>query len=168
MNVEQEKLQEKFMEDKQPTIIVCVDNSNASLVALKYASLKAKKLGFKTEILSILEPSHKNLIFGSHKIAVEKRDKIEKFIQNAIDEIFEDKDYVPAVEIREGDVGDEIIKEVRGNPNCVSLVLGKSQRSSQSDNTVLSKMAQRFSRKIKVPIMIVPENIDENIFKLMV
>ncbi len=153
---------------KDPTILVCVDNSNASKVALKYASLKAKKLGFKIEILSILEPSHKNLLFGSQAIAKEKRDKAEKYIQNAINEIFDKDCDLPGVEIREGDVGDEIIKEVRSDPNFVSLVLGKSQKSSQSDNTVLSKMSQRFSRKIRIPIMIVPENIDENIFDLMV
>ena len=47
------KNEENIIEKKEPTVIVCVDNSNASLVALRYASIKAKKLGFKIEILSI-------------------------------------------------------------------------------------------------------------------
>ncbi len=155
-------------EKKDPTILVCVDNSNASLVALKYASLKAKRLGFKTEILSILEPSHKNLLFGSQTIAREKRLKIERYINSAIKEIFTESDHIPAVEIKEGDIANEIVREVKNNPNCISLVLGKSQKSSHGDNTVLSKIAQSISRKVKVPILIVPENIDKNIFELMV
>ena len=152
---------------KDPTILVCVDSSNASLIALKYASIKAQKLGFRIEILSILEPSHKNLLFGSQTIGKEKRGKMEKHIQKAIADIFKDKDYIPSVEIREGDITNEILKEVKNNPNCVTLVFGKSHSSSQSDNTVLPKMAQNISRKIRIPILIVPENIDENIFNLM-
>ncbi len=155
-------------EKKDPTILVCIDNTNASLVALKYARFKAKKLGFKTEILSILEPSHKNLLFGSQAIAKEKREKTEKHIEKAIKEIFVNKNESPIVVIREGDVMNEIMAEIRRNSNCVSLVLGKSRKSSESDNTVLSKMAQKMSRKIKIPITIVPENIEENIFELMI
>lgn len=152
---------------KDPTILVCIDSSNASLIALKYASIKAQKLGFRIEILSILEPSHKNLLFGSSAISKEKRGKMEEYIQKAVTDIFKDKDYIPSVEIREGDITNEILREVKNNTNCVTLVFGKSHSSSQSDNTVLPKMAQNISRKIRIPILIVPENIDKNIFDLM-
>lgn len=151
-----------------PVILVCIDSSNASVIALKYAHLKAKKLGFKIEVLSVLEQSHKNLLFGSHTISRENRKKAEIYIEKAIKKIFDKTSDYPSVNIREGEVANEIIKEVRSNSNIVNLVLGKSQSSSQSDNNVLSKLADKISKKVNVPILIVPENIDSNIFKLMI
>ncbi len=154
--------------DDLPVILVCIDNSNAAIIALKYAHLKAKKLGFKIEILSVLEQSHKNMLFGSHTISKENRKKAKIFIEKAISELFDKSSDFPSVNIREGEAANEIIKEVRSNKNIVSLVLGKSQSKAQSDSNVLSKMANKISKRINVPIMIVPENIEENIFKLMI
>jgi len=149
-----------------PTILVCIDTTNASVVSLRYACLKAKRLGFTVQILSVLEPSHKNLLFGSHTIGKEKRTQLEKYLKKLIDEVYKETHYMPVVSIREGDIANEIIREVRANPSCVMVVLGKSH-NSKSDNTVLPKMAQKIGTKIHVPIMIVPENIDDNLFKLM-
>jgi len=149
-----------------PTILVCIDTSHASEVALRYACLKAKRLGFAVEILSVIESSHKNLLFGSQTIGREKRNQLEKYLKVLIESIYKETNLTPIVSISEGDVASEIIKEVKQNANFIMVILGKSH-SSASDNNVLPKMAQKIGTKIRIPIMIVPENMTPDLFKLM-
>lgn len=155
------------MNDITPTILVCIDTTNASAVTLRYACLKAKKLGFAIQILSVMESSHKNLLFGSHIIGQEKRKQLEKYLQKLIDDMQKEIEIMPVVSIREGDISTEILKEIKSMPSCMMLVFGKSH-NSKSDNTVLPRIAQKIGTKIRIPIVIVPENLDEELCKLMV
>ena len=150
-----------------PTILVCIDTTNASAVTLRYACLKAKKLGFAIQILSVMESSHKNLLFGSQIIGQDKRKQLEKYLQKLIDDVQKEIAIMPIVSIREGDISTEILKEIKSMPSCMMLVFGKSH-NSKSDNTVLPRIAQKIGTKIRIPIVIVPENLDEELCKLMV
>ena len=154
------------MKESTPTILVCIDTTNASTVTLRYACLKAKKLGFAIQILSVMESSHRNLLFGSQIIGQEKRTQLEKYLQNLIIDIQKEINIIPVVSIREGEVANEILKEIKSMPSCMMLVFGKSN-NSRSDNTVLPKIAQKIGTKIRTPIVIVPENLDEELCKLM-
>ncbi len=151
---------------QHPTILVCIDTTNASVVTLRYACLKAKKLGFAVQILSVLESSHRNLLFGSHIIGKQKRMELEKYLDKLIDDVQKEIKLIPTITIREGDIASEILKEIKSMPNCMMLVFGKSN-NSKSDNTVLPKIAQKIGTKIRAPIVIVPENLDENLCQLM-
>lgn len=150
-----------------PTILVCIDSTSASKTTLKYACLKAKKLGFRVEILSVIESSHKNLLFGSQRIGREKRSKIEHYINSLVADIANDLGIIPVISIKEGDIASEIVKTVKSNKCYIMVIFGKSQKS-QSDNTVLPRMAQKIGTKINVPITIVPENLNEYLFELLV
>lgn len=154
-------IQNAAMNTNTPTILVCIDTTNASLITLRYACVHAKRLNYSLQILSVLESSHKNLLFGSHVIGQEKRQNLEKYLQKLIDEVYRETHVMPAVSIREGDIATEIIKEIKSMPNCAMLIFGKS-RNSQSDNIVLPKMAHKVGTKIRVPILIIPENLDNN------
>lgn len=147
------------------TIIVCIDTTNASQAALKYACYKAKSHGFNINILAVMEASHKNLLFGAKAIGNEKRQQLEKHIQKLIKNVCEEAGIIPAVSIREGDILTEITRELKTATNCALLVFGKSN-NLQSDNTVLPKIVGRIGSKIKVPVAIVPENISEDLMKI--
>ncbi len=156
---------EKCNNQDRPTILVCIDTaSSASKTALKYACLKAARLGFTVQIMSVIEPSHKNLLFGSRYIGKEKRGRMEESLKKLIAD--SNINITPVISIKEGDIATEITKEIKSNPCCIMVILGKSNNSS-SDNTVLPKMAQKIGRKIPVPITIVPENINEKLFEML-
>ncbi len=154
-------IQDAKTNENIPTILVCIDTTNASLVTLRYACLHAKRLNYSLQILSVLESSHKNLLFGSHVIGQEKRKNLENYLQKLIDDVYRETHVTPAVSIREGDIATEIIKEIKSMPHCAMLIFGKSH-SAQSDNTVLPKIAHKVGTKIRVPILIIPENLDHN------
>lgn len=151
--------EENAIENKKPTILVCIDTTNASVITLRYACLQARRLGYGLQILSIIEPSHKNLLFGSHAIGQEKRKNLEKYLQKLLDESYKEGMTTPVVSIREGDIATEILREIKSMQSCAMLVFGKSH-SLQSDNNVLPKIAQKVGTKIRIPIMIIPENLD--------
>lgn len=145
-------------EKNHATIIVCIDTTNASETALRYACFKAKKDGFAVQILAVMEASHKNLLFGAKAIGNEKRQELEKHLKKLIDAVCEETGIIPSVSVREGDIVTEITRELKFTPDCAMLIFGKSH-NAQSDNTVLPKIASKIGNKINVPVTIVPENL---------
>ena len=149
---------------KTPTIIVCIDTTNASEIVLRYACYKARLGKFAVQILSIVESSHKNLLFGSKAIENEKRQNLENSLKKLVNKVCSETGIMPSISIREGDIVSEIAYELKHTPECVMLVLGKSN-NSLSDNTVLPKVAKKIGNKIKIPVVIVPQNLDEEFLK---
>lgn len=154
-------------EEKTPTIIVCIDTTNASETALRYACCKAKNRGFAVKILAVIEDSHKNLLFASRAIGNEKRQQLEKHLKKLIDSICRETGVAPCVSVREGDIVTEIIREIKSTANCTMLIFGKSH-NSLSDNTVLPKISQKIGNKINVPVTIVPENLSNEFLEKLV
>ena len=142
------------------SIIVCIDTTNASETALRYACYKAKDVGFSVQILAILEASYKNLPFAAKAIGNEKRQQLETRIKKLIDVVCKETGITPAISIREGDITSEIISELKHTPDCKLIVFGKSY-NSLSDNTVLPKIVGKIGSKINVPVTIVPENLSD-------
>ena len=153
--------------EKTPTIVICIDTSNASEAALRYACRKAKNSGFAVQILAVLEASHKNLLFGAKAIGNEKRQELEKHLEKLIENVCKETGIIPSVSIREGDIVTEIIREIKAASSCTMLVFGKSN-NSQSDNTVLPKIAKKIGNKINVPVTIVPENLSREFLENLV
>lgn len=150
-----------------PIVVVCIDTTNASETALRYACCKAKSHNMAVKILAVMESSHKNLLFASRAIGSEKRKQLETHLKKLIDENVKETGITPDVSIREGDIVTEIIREIKATPNCAMLVFGKSH-NSLSDNTVLPKISQKIGNKINVPVAIVPENLSSDYLKKLV
>lgn len=142
------------------SIIVCIDTSNASEKALRYACQNAKIKNYKLEILAVIEASHKNLLFGSQAIAIQKRQQMERYLKKLINSICQEYEIIPAISMREGEIVSEIITQLKTANNCQMVVFGKSN-NSLSDNTVLPKIINRIGSKIKVPVIIIPENFEQ-------
>ena len=129
-------------EKNSPTIIVCIDTTNASEAALRYACYKAKTTGFAVQILAVMEASHKNLLFGARAIGNEKRQLLDKHLKKLMDAVCAETGIIPKISVREGDIVTEITRELKFTPDCTMLIFGKSH-NSLSDNTVLPKIAQK-------------------------
>ncbi len=152
---------------KPAAIIVCIDTTNASEIVLRYACYKARLGRFEVKILSVVEGSHKNLLFGAKAIESEKRQDLEDKLKKLVDKVCGETGILPTISIRNGDIVTEITRELKFTPECVMLVLGKSN-NSMSDNTVLPKVAKRIGNKVQVPVVIVPQSLDEEFLKKLV
>lgn len=157
----------KLNDEKTPTILVCIDTSNASESALRYACHKAKIKGFAVQILAVMEASHKNLLFGAKAIGNEKRQLLEKHLQKLIETVCKETGIIPSISVREGDIVTEIIREIKVTASCAMLIFGKSN-NAQSDNTVLPTIVQKIGNKISVPVTIVPQNLSNEFLENLV
>lgn len=151
--------------DNVPTIIVCIDASNVSECSLLYACHLAKKNQFNVKILSVVEQSHQNLLFGAKAIGNEKRQFVEKKLAKLLKKAFDETKIMPFISVREGEIVREIKKELQMTPLCPMIIFGKSD-NSRSDNVILPKVAQKLgNNKIKVPITIIPSQLPESFYK---
>ena len=142
--------------ETKSTIIVCLDTSRNSDLSLLYACHLAKKSDFAVQILVVIE-SAQSLLFVSKAVGKDRRAAVEKQLKKLIENTHKETGIVPVISIREGDVVREVSAEVKANPNCIMLVFGKSYY--QSDNSVLPKLSAQIGGKIKVPMVIVPDNL---------
>jgi nucleotide-binding universal stress UspA family protein len=149
---------------QKSNILVCVDVNSSSNIALRYACYKAKKTGFSVHILVVIESSYKGLLFASRAVGADKRMHAEEFIDKLIKDISQETGIVPTFKIREGDVASEIINEIKEDKDCSMVILGKSS-TSLSDNTVLPVISRKIGGRIKIPVAVVPENMDESHLK---
>ena len=149
-----------MQQELKPVIVACLDiSSNSSGIALNYACQIAKKLNFDVHILVIVESS-KGLLFVSRLVEKDKRVEVEKKLKKLIESITKEVDIKPTISIKEGDVVQEISKKIKSMPNSIMLVLGKDC-NKRGDNNILPKLSAQIGNKIKVPVVIVPSNIDD-------
>ncbi len=149
---------------RKSNILVCIDITSASSITLRYACLKAKKTGFSVHILAVIESSYKSMLFVSEAVGKDKRMQVEEHLSKLIEEVNKETGIIPTISIREGDISSEIIKAVKDDEDCAMVILGKSS-TSLSDNTVLPIISRKIGNKVRVPVVIVPENMDEGYLK---
>ncbi|MFM7702135.1 MAG: universal stress protein [Alphaproteobacteria bacterium] len=143
------------------TIIVCLDLSNNAEKILHQAIKIVQKNQAKLHILAVIEGSHKNLLFGSLAISNQKHLQIQKHLKKLIDNVCATNNIMPTMSVREGEIVEEITKEVKAFNDCKLLIFGKSEKS-QSDNVVLPKIVGKIGNKIMAPVMVIPYNIAED------
>lgn len=146
----------------KPLIILCIDTNNLSKNIIKYALNQAKKMNCNLSILTIIESSNKNLIFGAKALYNQQRSQIEQELKKIVSEMNEEE-IIPIISIREGEVLKEIISEIQENTNCKKLLLSKS-KNIKSDNSLLPKLINQIGDKIKIPVSIIPQSLSEDFF----
>ena len=142
----------------------CIDITRSSNITLRYACYKAKKTGFSVQILVVIESSYKSLLFVSKIVGEDKRAQVQEHLKNLIEEVGKETGIIPTISIREGDVAREILEEIKADQDCAMVILGKSS-TSLSDNTVLPIISRKIGSIIKVPVVVVPDNMHTDYLK---
>ncbi len=148
--------------NNKPLIILCIDTNNLSKNIIKYSFNQAKKMNCNLSILTIIESSNKNLIFGAKALYNQQRAQIEQDLKKIVSEM-NGEEIIPIISIREGEVLKEIISEIQESANCKKLLLSKS-KNIKSDNSLLPKLINQIGDKIKIPVSIIPQSLSEDFF----
>jgi K+-sensing histidine kinase KdpD len=152
------------MQNNDTKIIVCLDPESNSQTALRYAACIAKKSGFDIKILLVLPSEQRSLLFASKAMSQESKIIARKRLNKIIAGVNQEIAIKPQIKIIEGSVVQQITAEAQSQKDCVMMIFGKSANIS-SDNSVLPKIIQKVSNKIKVPVVIVPENLSQERLK---
>ncbi|MFT6105926.1 MAG: nucleotide-binding universal stress UspA family protein [Rickettsiales bacterium] len=145
---------------QKPSILVCLDVARNTDTSLRYVLNLVKKFDFSIQILVVIEPSQ-SMLFVSKAIGKCRRDEVETRLQKMIDSVFSETGIIPVISIREGEVSREVLKEVKENPNYAMMVFGKSGKQVEN---VLAKLSSQIGSKIKFPVLIVPDNLEDKYF----
>lgn len=155
---------------KKSKLLVCVDNSDHSRVALHFACSKAKHLDFALELIHVLNSSeyNSNTLFGvGDKIRDERRAEAEKLMNLMAEEAQKYAGITPSCIIREGSLGDEIVKTVNEDGNFNMLIISKApQEATKKD--MITQVTSELAGKLMIPMVIVPGNLtDQQIEELI-
>ncbi len=145
--------------------LVCVDNNSASHHALRYACHMARQRGGRVEILHVVEPADFSLFSVANVMKEENRQEAESFLKRLSEEAFEITGNVPALLVREGKTGDQIIAALEEEPGVSVLLLGITSGSAKHGK-LAAWLTARLGESIHMPLLLIPGNLSSRDMEL--
>ena len=145
--------------------LVVLDDSRECLNAMRFASLRAEHTGGGVEVLSVIPPDEFNHWIGVADIMREEaRERIVAHFEVFAKWMRDKHGLEPHLVIREGEPVDEILAQVREDPEIGVLVLGASPEGGPGP---LVSALTRSAGTLPVPITIVPGNLSKEKLELI-
>ncbi len=141
--------------------LVVVDDSEEMGVALRYACRRASNTGGRVALLFVVEPTD-----FQHWMAVgdlmreEARNEGEQLLQRLAARVNELTGTLPVLYVREGSRREELMKLIDEEPSISILVLGASV-DKRGPGPLIEALTGKFVGKLRVPVTIVPGNLDD-------
>lgn len=141
--------------------LVVVDETEEMKVALRFACRRARNTGGRVALLFVIEPAD-----FQHWMAVEDlmreeaRTEGEQLLQRLAGQVNELVGSMPVLYVREGKVRDELMALLDEEPSISILVLG-ANTGSRGPGPLVSALTGKMVGKLRVPITIVPGNLDD-------
>ncbi|MEL6532123.1 MAG: universal stress protein [Pseudomonadota bacterium] len=140
--------------------LVILDDTRECLNAMRFAAMRASSTGGGVEILSIIAPEEFNHWIGvGDLMRAEARERIEAHF-NVFAKWMRDRQGIdPGLVIREGEPVDEILAQVREDPEIGVLVLGAA--SGKGGPGPLVTALTKSAGSLPMPITIVPGELSK-------
>lgn len=141
--------------------LVGVANDAHSRIAVLFAALRAKNTGGRLTLLHVLPPPE-----FQHWVAVgdlmreETREQAEELLQRLAAEVHTRFGIMAEFVVREGTIGEEILKQAEEDPEVDMLVVGAAP-ASEGRRQLISWLAGQLAGKLKIPLIVVPGNLTE-------
>jgi len=140
--------------------LVVLDDSRECLNAIRFAALRAKHTGGGVQILSIIPPDEfQHWIGVADLMRAEARERIEAHFEVFAKWMRDRQGIDPELVIREGEPVDEILAQIRDDPQVGILVLGAG--TDRAGPGPLVTQLTRSSGSLPVPITIVPGGLSK-------
>ncbi len=140
--------------------LVVLDDSRECLNAMRYAALRAAHTGAGVQILSVIPPEeYQHWIGVADLMRTEARERIEAHFEVFAKWMRDKQGVTPELVIREGDPVNEILAQVREDPQIGVLVLGAGTEKS-GPGPLVTQMS-RNSGSLPIPITVVPGDMSK-------
>tara|TARA_B100001123_G_C14930585_1_gene875565 strand:- start:278 stop:742 length:465 start_codon:yes stop_codon:yes gene_type:complete len=139
-------------------ILIIADGTKEMNVALQYACARAKKTQRKIMIATFIEPLDVLTTQGVQEIMKnEAREEAEGRLQKASSIVKESTGLLPVLQIKEGEVMEELISLIEEEKNINVLVLG-ANIDDKGPGPIISALTTNNFTRLRIPVMIVPGN----------
>jgi nucleotide-binding universal stress UspA family protein len=140
--------------------LVCVDSSEESFTALKMACIKARKRAGVIDILHVVEKETGQSLFSvSDKIRQEKLDAAQKMLKSLAEFAEDITGQQPNLLLREGGIGDTIVKTCEEQQGVNLIVLGVAVGGARGK--LIAWLASQLGDKLIMPMLLVPGNLTD-------
>ena len=135
--------------------LVVLDDSRECLNAIRFAAMRAANTGGGVEVLAVIPPEEFNHWIGVGDIMrQEARERIEAHFEVFAKWIRDRQNIDPELVIREGEVFDEILAQVKADTDIGVLVLGAG--IDKNGPGPLVTQLTRIAGNLPIPVTIVP------------
>jgi nucleotide-binding universal stress UspA family protein len=139
--------------------LVVVDDTEEMQIALRYASLRAKKTRGIVALLYVIESSDQTYWVSVKNIGIEEqRKKAEDLMQDLSSVVLKWSGTMPVLFIKEGNKKDCLLELIEEEKNISILVLGAAT-GSEGPGPLVSELTKKNAGEINIPITIVPGNL---------
>jgi nucleotide-binding universal stress UspA family protein len=148
-------------------LLVVVSDNQESEAALRFACLRAKKRRAQVSLLHVIEPSDLAGLFSVFEVAQHEQETNAQALLQQLTTLAESiSGITPTPLLKEGHLGEEIVKATLENGEIVLVVLGVTHGSPQGQK-LLAWLTGKIGQELLVPIILVPSNLtDEQIENL--
>lgn len=141
--------------------IVCVDDTELSQIALRFACIKAKKRHIQIDLLHVIAPNDMQVLGAvASKVEAEERQQAEALMKKLSELAYELSGIIPTLWIRCGVPSQEIVAHTLENHDANMLVLAVAP-GSKSGNRVIESLMAEAGEKLLIPMMLVPGNLTD-------
>jgi hypothetical protein len=146
---------------RRPTkFLVCVDERKESQVALRFACLKARNRNGVVDILHVVEKAEMQSLFRASAKMRNERIEEARLMMDDLSQMAKNITGVePGIILKEGGIGDTIVKTAEEDDDVNMLVLGVSPGSTRG--ALVSWLSVQLGEKLLMPIMLVPGNMTD-------
>ena len=139
-------------------ILVIADGSKEMEVALEYACARAKKTDRKIILATFIEQLDVLTTQGVQEIMKnEAREEAELRLQKASKTVIESTGLTPILQLREGEIMEELIALIEEEKNINVLVLA-AKVDDKGPGPIVSALTTKEYSRLRIPVMIVPGN----------
>ena len=144
-------------------ILVIADGSKEMNVALQYACARSKKTNRKIMIANIIEPLDVLTTQGVTEIMQnEAREEAEKLLQQASSIVKESTGLTPVLQLREGEIIQELKSLIEEEKNINVLVIAaKYDENDKDPGPIINSLVSKEISNFRIPIMIIPGNFSK-------
>lgn len=140
--------------------LVILDDSRECLNAMRFAAMRAAKTGGGVEILSVIPPDEFNHWIGVGNVMREEaRERIKVHYEVFAKWMRDRQNIDPELVIREGQAFDEIMAQIREDPEIGVLVLGAGT-DKKGPGPLVTQLTKN-SGGLPIPITIVPGDLSK-------
>lgn len=141
--------------------LVVVDDSPEMGVALRYASLRARRTGGRVGLLRVIEPADfQHWAAIGNLMREEARADAERLLQEHAAGVFELHGSRPSLYVREGDRIEAVLGLIDEDPQIRVLVLAAAI-DAKGPGPLISFLTKKTIGKMRVPVTIVPGGLSD-------
>ena len=142
--------------------LVVVDETEEMELALRFACGRAANTGGRVALLHVLEPNDfQNWMAVGDLMRHESRAEAEKLLQRYAAKAQDWSGSTPILFLREGQRHEELIRLIQEEPAISILVLGASTGQG-GPGPLISALTGKLAGKLRIPMTVVPGNLDES------